>query len=201
MPRKKRARKQKCLHCKLLFAPDPRTKDRQKFCSEPECKRASKAWRQRRWLKKPQNREYFSGPEQVARTQEWRKEHPGYSKGRCLKQNALQDDCSPQVVDHEGDAPSLTIDALQDDSELQAVLLVGLIASLTGGALQDDIASSIRMFHSRGQGVFAMKRNAKKGDENEDQETVITSRASASSAGTVQLGGSSVGSRGICGSL
>jgi len=182
MAAKRRVRKRKCLGCGGLFDPDPRTRDRQRFCSKPECKRKSKARRQRRWIRKKANRDYFSGPAEVARVQVWRKEHPGYSKAARLRKKALQDDCASQVVPDKEDATRLTLDALQDDCKSQAVLLVGLVASLTGCALQDDIASSIRKIQSRGQCVLAMEQNTYTGADYEDQETVITPRAGASSA-------------------
>jgi hypothetical protein len=177
---KKRVRKRKCLGCGDLFDPDPRTRDRQRFCSKPECKRKSKAWRQCRWLKKRANQNYFSGPEQVTRVQEWRKEHPGYSKEARLRKKALQDDCDPQVAPLQEDMTRLALRALQDDCGSQVVLLVGLIASLTDSTLQDDIASSIQKLHSRGQCVLAIRQNTKKGDGYEDQKTVVTPRAGAS---------------------
>ena len=179
---KKRVRRRKCLGCGELFVPDPRTRDRQRFCSKPECRCKSKAWRQRRWLKKKVNQNYFSGPEHVARVQQWRKEHPDYSKEARLRKKALQDDCKSQAVLGEKDTSRLTLDALQDDSESQVVLMVGILASLTDCALQDDIASSIRTFHSRGQCVLAMTPNTKTGAGDEDQKTVVVPRAGASSA-------------------
>src|SRR5437773_314224 len=33
----------RCLSCKLPFTPDPRSRHRQLFCSDPACKKASKA--------------------------------------------------------------------------------------------------------------------------------------------------------------
>src|ERR1043166_8718636 len=45
--------KRRCPNCKKWFIPDPRTRDRQQFCSEPACKKASKVARQKRWLAKP----------------------------------------------------------------------------------------------------------------------------------------------------
>ena len=181
MKGKKRVRNRKCLGCGELFIPDPRTRDRQRFCSKPECRCKSKAWRQRRWLKKKANKDYFSGPDQVARVQDWRKENPSYSKEAYLRKKALQDDCDSQVVPVEKDTSRLMLRALQDDCESQVVLMVGLIASLTGCALQDDIASSIRKLQSRGQSVLAMTQNTKIGDDYEDQKTVVTPRAGASS--------------------
>ena len=70
----------KCLHCKKIFVPDYRNRERQKYCSTPECQAASKQASQQQWLSKPGNRDYFRGPENVQRVQEWRAEHPGYWK-------------------------------------------------------------------------------------------------------------------------
>ena len=54
---KSEARRCKCLHCKMLFVPDYRNRGRQKYCSAPECQKASKRARQQRWLSKPGNAE------------------------------------------------------------------------------------------------------------------------------------------------
>ncbi len=192
MKKKKRVRKRKCLNCGELYLPDPRTRDRQKFCSKPECKRASKARSQRRWLSKPENQQYFSGPENVDRVRAWREKHPGYSKKGRKPAGTLQDDCPSQPIDPQEDASDLNLDALQDDCLSQLPLLVGLIASLTGSALQDDIAVSIRRMHSCGQRVLGMKPNAKHG-ENDDQKTVITPREGSSGSKAIQLDRSPVG--------
>ena len=182
MKGKKRVRKRKCLGCGELFIPDPRLKGKQEFCSKAECRCASKAHSQRKWLNKPKNREYFSGREHVARVQQWRKENPSYSKEAYLRKKALQDTCSPQPVSHQEDTASLMQDALQDTCLSQPALVVGLIASLSGLALQDEIAVYIRKLHSRGQSVLAMTQNTKTGDDYEDQKAVVTPRAGASSA-------------------
>ncbi len=51
MKKKMRLRKRKRLCCEELYLPDPRTRDRQKFCNKPECKGVSKAQSQRRcWI-------------------------------------------------------------------------------------------------------------------------------------------------------
>ena len=63
--------RRKCRHCGQLFRPDPRNLRHQRYCSAKECRRASKAASQRRWLAKAENRDYFSGPEQVARVRIW----------------------------------------------------------------------------------------------------------------------------------
>ncbi len=57
----RKSRKPKCAHCKQLFRPDPRNVKRQKYCSQPECRKASKAASQKKWLEKPENQDYFQG--------------------------------------------------------------------------------------------------------------------------------------------
>ena len=64
-----------------FFAPEGRNAFHQSYCSKPECRRASKAASQRRWLAKPANRNYFRDQENVRRVQEWRQAHPtGYAE-------------------------------------------------------------------------------------------------------------------------
>lgn len=70
--------RKRCLNCSQWFTPDPRTRERQQFCAKPACKKASKAWRQAKWLAKPENADTWCGEANVARVREWRKEHPGY---------------------------------------------------------------------------------------------------------------------------
>ena len=97
-PMKSPAPRCKCLHCKKLFVPDYRNRGRQKFCSSPECQIASKRRSQARWLAKPQNQDYFRGPENVQRVQAWRVEHPGYWKRPARKpRRTLQETCSEQA--------------------------------------------------------------------------------------------------------
>ena len=89
-------RRCKCLNCRRLFRPDPRNVRHQRYCSAGPCRKASKAASQARWLSQPQNRNYFRGPEHVARVRAWQAANPGYARrGR----SALQDDSLTQVVD------------------------------------------------------------------------------------------------------
>lgn len=156
MKPKRRRRNRKCLHCGNLYTPDPRSRDRQKHCAAAVCQRASKAWRQRRWLNKPENRDYFRGPQHVARVQAWRQANPGYWRKRPESSVALQDDCPLQVPAPQKDTNGLAALALQDDCLLQPPLVVGLIAQLTGSALQDDIVTTIRRMQARGQQILGM---------------------------------------------
>lgn len=89
--------KRKCQHCQTFFVPDPRCARRQRDCSAPQCRQASKAASQHRWLQKPDNREYFTGPTQVERVRAWRQAHPGYWRRQAAEAPpALQEDCMPQ---------------------------------------------------------------------------------------------------------
>ena len=97
MPMSKR-RKRKCLNCKQLFRPDPRNLRHQRYCTGDTSRRASKTASQRRWLNKVENRDYFCGPDQLARVQHWRSQHPGYARRGTRKKNTLQDDSSSQVM-------------------------------------------------------------------------------------------------------
>jgi len=67
-----------CLFCGEFFDADARNAGHQKYCSKADCRKASQAASRRAWLAKPENRDYFRGPENVARVQAWRAEHPGY---------------------------------------------------------------------------------------------------------------------------
>ena len=82
---KKQIRRRRCKNCQNLFIPDPRHLKRQRFCEKPECKVASKKHSQQKWLDKPKNQDYFSGPENVARVQDWRQSNPGYWKRKSPK--------------------------------------------------------------------------------------------------------------------
>jgi hypothetical protein len=176
----KRRRQRRCRHCKRLYLPDPRTQDRQKHCSESACKRASKAWRQRRWLHTPAGRNYFREADNVERVQQWRKAHPGYWRRKRPKtENALQDDCPAQPVEQQKDNNELTAIALQDDCLLQPALVVGLIANLTGTALQGDIALTIRKMHAHGQNILGIRSGIKSQGGKRDRQTSVVSGARA----------------------
>lgn len=132
-------RHRKCLNCRELFRPDRRNVRHQRYCSAAECRRASHAASQRRWLDKPENHDYFKGPEQVARVQRWRAAHPGYARRRLPRAAALQDDLLTQPFDPPKQSGPLESPALQEVLSAQPLVLIGLIAHLTDCALQDDI--------------------------------------------------------------
>ncbi len=144
-------KKKRCKHCRKLFPPDPRNTNRQKYCREPDCRKASKKDSQQRWLNKSENRDYFRCPENVTRVQQWRKVNPGYWK---KPQNALQEPLTRQHPDNIDDTNELESSALQDLLNPQPFVLIGLIANFTGLALQDDIAKTVRRLQQLGQDII-----------------------------------------------
>ena len=156
---KPETRRCKCLNCNQLFVPDYRNRERQKYCSAPECKRASKRARQQAWLSKPENRNYFRDAQNVKRVQDWRKAHPGYWK-RCQRKarRTLQDACPPQPVAAKELTPAPLPDpcrgTLQDICQVQVPLLVGLISKFADCTLPDDIVNFARALIATGQDIL-----------------------------------------------
>jgi hypothetical protein len=121
--------KRKCKHCQTFFDPHPRSAGRQRYCSTPACRQASKAASQRRWLQKPANRDDFRGSDHVERVRQWRKAHPGYWRRRAARPtDALQDAFIPQPFAPQPDTGAWKADALQDAFFTQPAVVVGLIA-------------------------------------------------------------------------
>ena len=145
----------KCKHCQTFFAPDPRSAGRQHYCAQPACRHASKVASQRRWLHKPANRDYFTGPTHVERVRQWRQAHPGYWRRQGARTpNALQEDLTPQAPQTQPLAGELTPYALQDAFFTQPAVVVGLIAHLTGLTLQEDIATTARRLQQLGRDIL-----------------------------------------------
>lgn len=159
MPQRRRRR---CLCCKELFLPDPRSRYHQRFCSKADCQKASKALSQARWRVKVGNQDYWRGPEEVERVRTWRKAHPDYWKKETPQaESTLQEDCSAQVVVPEQLNLKLVPTPLQEDSFTQHPLIVGLISMLTTSTLQEDIASTRRRLIARGHEILGMVPGAR----------------------------------------
>jgi hypothetical protein len=126
-------------------------------------------------LAQPANQNYFRGPDQVARVQAWRKQHPDYWKRRCKKGIALQEMSSAQAVDQQRDEEKL----LQEMISLQPVAMVGLISQLTGHALQEQIVTQLRQYHTRGQMILGMVPTIKAKGNEYARETSVGSRSVA----------------------
>jgi hypothetical protein len=103
-------------------------------------------------LGKPENQDYFRGPEPVERVRVWRAEHPGYWRShRRARRITLRDALASQVIESPED---LTRRAPQDALRSQGPVLIGLIAHLSDSALQDDIASTTRGLLELGQDIL-----------------------------------------------
>ena len=152
----------KCLFCGTFFRADPRNARHQKYCSTADCRKASKAASRRAWLTKPENLDYFRGPENVLRVQVWRAAHPGYWRRpagtgavAAVAPVALQDLCPAQAIEIIDVSPTPPEPALQDLFRDQPAVLIGFIAQFTGSALQDDIARSARRLVELGHDILA----------------------------------------------
>lgn len=135
----KRKRRRKCVQCARLYHPDPRNAYHQRYCPEPSCQAASRAHSRQRWLRKPENRDYHRGKQQVERVRAWRKAHPGYwRKGR-----ALQDVCSLQNADSK--CITLDLDSTVTDevsAEVQPLQDGCSSQHADGQAIDQDLGSS-----------------------------------------------------------
>ena len=192
------SRKRKCLHCKTFFDPDHRNVARQRYCSKPECRKASKAEGQRRWLQKPENHDYFRSPEHVQRVRQWRLDHPGYWRRETPEASnapdALQETLTPQGIEDQHIEPSsenLAKDALQDSFFMQSTVIVGLIAHLTGLALQEDIAAATRRLQQLGCDILGYSPHQQGGFQ--DAQTTPLRDQTQEGAQAVQLGRSAPG--------
>ncbi len=201
-------RKRKCKNCKNYFLPDSRNRARQKYCSHPSCRKASKAESQCRWLQKPENQDTFKCADNVKRVQVWRKSNPGYWRHRTtdkekalqdalpeetvcekegkapLTEDALQDSLSAQTLEGRAVEVSLVEVALQDILSAQAPVLLGL-AQLSGSALQDDIATTTRRLRQLGDDILHHQFPQK--GESYDPQTPLMSGSNPKTTGGVQL--------------
>jgi hypothetical protein len=128
----------RCQHCRQHFVPDYRNVYHQRFCSTPACQRASKQASQRRWLCKPQNRNYFREPDNLERVRQWRQSHPGYWRPAAHR-------CQQAAAPHSGTTPqpeeiSKETGTLQDFCRSKTTVFIELMSRLHGCALQEDIA-------------------------------------------------------------
>ena len=178
----------KCLCCGDFFDLDHRNRERQRFCSATECRRASKAASQAAWLAQPQNNAYFRDPVHVARVQAWRATHPGYGRAKAASPAPLQDSLIVQVADLIEESPNRgetavapAASALQDLLNAPSPVLAGLIAHLFEVTLQEDIAAATRRLVQLGHDVINRSRD-------EDSQTSAAPRAAAPGARAVQLG-------------
>ena len=162
-------KRKRCRKCKRLFIPDHRNRERQKYCKAPDCRMASKAFSQKKWLQKPENKNYFKGPENTQRVKEWRKRNPGYWTRSSINKE----------------------DALQDLLTVQPAVLIGLISKFIGSSLQDDIARTILLMQQSGQDILFYQPQAEGGSD--DSKNPYFTRAGPQGTQKFQLDRSSTG--------
>ena len=148
--------KPKCRHCGKFFTPDYRNRHHQYYCPDPGCRRVSKAASQRRWLRRVQNRDYFRGPEQTRRVQQWRKSKPGYWKKKpSISQITPAAESQPlEQVQKSCNASDGLTKPLQDVCLEQHPIFIGLLSVIVGSALQEDIATTLRQLQIQGQKIL-----------------------------------------------
>ena len=185
----------KCLHCNEICSCEPRNRGRQHYCPAPDCRRASKAASQRRWLSRPENENYFRGADNCGRVRQWRGDHPGYWRKKIpAPGTALQEISNSQPVEKEVIEPPGPRSALQEICFLQPALLVGLVSVLTGNALQEDIVSSVRALLDRGEDILRTPPGSPSFPRHENQ-TCFVPATTAPRAPPVQLNRSAPGPR------
>jgi hypothetical protein len=116
------------------------------------------------WLAKPENLNYHSGAQAVARVRDWQDAHPEYrERQRAKRVPALQDHCPSQVLESTGESGISAhhaviteispTSALQDLIGAQPLVFVGLIAHFFNITLQDDIANTARSLQKLGEDI------------------------------------------------
>ena len=192
----------RCCHCGNWFRPHPRNVCHQRYCSKPECRKASKRASQRKWSRK--NRGYFRGRVHVKRVQAWRRAHPGYWKrpGTGAPEgpaDALQDLLISQGYDSHGvkvfrDCLSREISRpLQDLLNAQCHVLVGVASMVSGEALQENLGEVLTACYERGQRIGGVVPWMPPREVAHERSRSPEPATAAAGAAPVQLGGSPAG--------
>jgi len=183
-------KKRKCKNCKTYFKPDYRNVKKQKYCSKPECRKASKADSQKRWLEKTENQDYFRGSENVKRVQEWRENNPDYSKkNQRQKKNTLQEHLTENNIQNQPLTTNSMSDTLQDILTDQTIVLIGIIAQLSDSALQEDISVAAKSLVKLGHEILNQQKSFY--GDNHDSKIPFMSGTYPQSSPPIQLAGSS----------
>jgi hypothetical protein len=186
-----------CLHCKELFLPDYRNGPRQRYCQQPDCRKASQRASQRAWLAKPENQNYFRDAQNAERVRQWQKGHPDYWKNTARSRGrTLQDACPAQTNEQAPAAQKATLlsphRTLQDLCTMQTPLFVGLISMFVGSTLPEDIATSTRRLLIKGHDILGTVPGVKL-ERLFDEKTCSPSGATPESPAAVQLDRSPAG--------
>jgi hypothetical protein len=151
--------RRKCRCCKEFFVPDYRNGTRQKYCSAPACRQASKAASQRQWLRQPGSRDCFRSSARLEKIQAWRQAHPGYWRQQKPSSQGTQVAGNKPLNPEQGscNVPASDLRTLQDSCPIQPSEFVGLISMLTGSTLQEDIEATRRNLLLRGRNILGIK--------------------------------------------
>lgn len=176
--------KRKCLCCQEFYRPDHRNLRHQRYCSKAACRKESEAQSQRRWQQRPENQDYFRGPENCERVKSWRKRHPGYwRKKNSSLQVPLQVVYQEQVTPNEEVIAQKTSDALQEVFLMQPAVVVGLISMMTGHALQEDIVATARVLVRKGRDILDSNPGSETTrSKNENQTSPLSATAATGTA-------------------
>lgn len=134
----------RCAACHQRFLPDPRIGKRQRYCRNPECRRASKAASQEKWLKKPENSAYFKGAGNALRVRVWRANNPKKTSRRKPERRLTGASL----------AAALRACGVQDLNHRQLALLLGVVSLLARTRVQEEIARCIRRLMFAGYAVL-----------------------------------------------
>jgi hypothetical protein len=171
----------------------------QKFCTKPECRKASKVESQRRWLSKPGNQDHFCGSANVERVRQWRDKNPGYWKRPARASSTLQEVVPAQVAEDKVVAEKTSSPPLQDFVASQDPLVLGLISHLIDSPLQENVEQATLGLLQKGRNFLDMRSGMKsKENTNEDKETSALCGTASKGATPVQLGGSASGAPAPC---
>jgi len=139
-------RKRKCLNCGKMFIPDPRSKGRQRYCGEKECRKASHRASSRKYYRKKRKDPAWMAA-QSQRVRNWQKENPRKAKRKKFKKSCKKNEC---LRDSERGAKRSERDDLRDDFIFYNTCLKGVIAQLTE-AEPDNIVSRMNFYYDRGK--------------------------------------------------
>ena len=166
----------------------------QKYCTKPQCRKASKTESQRRWLSKPENRDVFQGSANVERVRQWRAKNPGYWKRPAREPGTLQELVPAQASENTEVTETTSPPPLQDFVASQDPLLLGLISHLVDSPLQEVVEQAALRLLQKGQSILDMRFGIKpKGNTYADKETSPVPGTASPGSATVQLGGSALG--------
>jgi hypothetical protein len=180
--------RRKCRCCRIFFTPDRHNPNRQFYCSAPDCRRASKAASQRRWLQQPANRNYFRDAENVKRVKQWREANPGYwkrAKPRSKQAQTTENQpLKPRTTSC--NASERNLSALQDFVLNDHPAFVGLLSMVTGSTLQEDIAAVGRNLLLQGRNILGLQK-PETVPSSYDPKTIAPPRPAPAGAAQLQL--------------